>query len=271
MEKKNKNKRYHCELSPGEADQQDIKKYLPSSDQNQSSDKMGDTFSWEIFDRKMEKMMENVAKKEDIFLLNEEIAKLKSENNQLQRELGAIKNKLQFFDQRSRCNNIIVCGLKANSNLEAKQTMLDLCAKVLKTNAIIVRCIEIKPKSEYLFELDSASQVCNILYNSGKLRGSGIFVQRDYTETERNQRFNLRQVKRGIQKSHKDVSCRFKDTILYVNNRPFKWYDSSIIVNTEEDKRFLVKLLGKDIDKYAIKLCKPRSDKHKLSSTANQQ
>lgn len=186
MGKTPSHKRNHSETSPEQALQQENKiGYFAVVETNKQTTNMGDAFSWEMFETKMEKMLENVARKEDIQILKQELTSLKNENIELRRELNDIKNKLQIIDQKQRRNNIVVSGLKSKNNLDAKKNLLELCSKVLNNTPLIVRTVEIKSNSDYLFELETAGQVNNILYSSGKLRGSGVFIQRDYTAAER--------------------------------------------------------------------------------------
>lgn len=156
-----------------------------------------------------------------------------------------MKNKVEQMDKRSRRTNIILSGLKTNNYQEANEKFNDLCIRVLNVKAAVVRIIKLKTKDEFLVELESAVQANNILIHSGKLKDTGIFIQRDFTTEERDQRYHLRQLKKAIRTTDKTITSKFKDTTLFVNEKPFRWSNHGVIAASETDKIFLSNLLAK--------------------------
>ena len=75
---------------------------------------------------KMKIMLEDVVKKDYMRVLQEEILIVKNENIKLRKEICDIKNKLQFFDQKFRRNNIVVSGLKSRNITEANQSLIGM-------------------------------------------------------------------------------------------------------------------------------------------------
>lgn len=93
-------------------------------------------------------------------------------------------------------------------------------------------------------ELESVLQAINILTNSGKLKNSGIWVQKDYTLEERNKRFHLRELRKYIRRVSKKTKCVFKYTSLLVGNKSYEWCNGDIVAQNEEDKRAIMQLLA---------------------------
>lgn len=65
-----------------------------------------------MFEIKMSKLLENVAKKEDVLELQQAVTEVKSENELLRQEVNILKTKFEQLDKASRRRNIIFSGIK---------------------------------------------------------------------------------------------------------------------------------------------------------------
>lgn len=254
----NNNKRPLKDTSPEIDSSLRNKKHLPEKTITMS----GDTFSWSMFEEKMSKMLETVAKKSDLQQLQSCIDEVKRENERLRNDMAVLKRKVEIMDKESRRSNIVVSGIKANSHGEAKEKFVGLCTNTIKTKVGIVRMIPMKNTSEYVVELESSIQATNILVSSNKLRGTGVFIQRDYTPEERTHRYHFRQLKKVVQQHDKNITCAIKGTTLWINNKFYTWKADSVVASKEDDKQFLVNLLMKTKAKYNVTV-----DTRKLGKT----
>lgn len=248
MEVNTKTKRTLKDISPDIESNLRNKKHLGGK----SSMMSNDTFTWAMFEEKMGKMLETVAKKSDIQQLQNCIDDLKKENDRLRNDLASLKRKVETMDKYSRRSNIVVSGITSENDKDAKQKFEHLCTNTLHSKVGICRMIRMKTPGEYVVELESPIQATNLMINSGKLKGTNIFIQPDYTPNERSQRYHLRQLKKVVQKCDKNLICTWRGTTLIINNKSFTWNEDSVVAYNDEAKQFLDNLLVKENAKYNV-------------------
>lgn len=196
-----------------------------------------------MFDSKLSAALDlklhDVARKDDLQPLSMEIQHLRSENTHLKEELQAMKNRLEFIDKSSRRANIVVSGLSNTNAQLAVAEFNDLCSNVLNTPAIVKESRPVHGGKSFVFSLDSALQVNNIIAAKRHLKGTTIFVQKDYTADERNKRFQLRQLGKNITKLGDKIKVRFGEFCIYVNDIQFTWNKGKVEAAKIQDVEFL--------------------------------
>lgn len=258
MEFGSSKKRSLKETSPESESSLRNKRHLGGKSSNMNSD----TFTWALFEEKMKNMLETVVKKEDIQQLQKCIDDVKSENVRLRKDLSTLKSKIETLEKNSRRSNIVVSGIMTDNYKEAKQEFIDICNNIMQTKVGITRMIKMRTPGDYVVELESPVQATNMMINSGKLKGSNIYIQKDYTPDERTQRYQLRRLKRDLQKYNKHLICTFKDTNLLIGNHSYTWNADFVVAKNSEGKQFLENLLTQTKDKYNIIL----KAKHKFGN-----
>lgn len=234
-------KRIFRQTSPDESVTPNSKKHIYGNNKPTSS--MPDQFSWDVFEQKMEKMLENVAKKEDIMLIRAEIDGLKKENEGLRTEINYLHKRMERIDKDSRKCNIVISGLKQNNDVEAKNTFSEMCINILKVEIDVIRFIKIKSNT-FLVELGSGKQAHDVLRSSNKLKGSGVFVQKDFTPNERTNRFHLRQLCKVIKQNNANITCICRDTTLYVNNSSVQYQNNAYVMESDAIKSQLQEIVN---------------------------
>lgn len=231
----NNNKRSISETSPEESHHH--KKRIMSE--------TADVFSWATFDTKMEKYLENVAKKEDVIELQRNLNDVKQENAALRHDVEQLKAKIEMLDKNMRRSNVIFSGIKCTSVAAAKSNIINICKKTLNVKVNIVRTVMLKSNYEFLVELETTQQAINIIMKGSKLKDSGIYVQRDFTADDREKRYELRKLKNVLKKVDETILCKFKNVSLVVNDKQYDWCDGDVVARSQDDKDSLMAHLEK--------------------------
>lgn len=213
-----------------------------------------DVFSWNVFETKMEKLLENVAKKEDVQELQRNLIEVKKENESLRRDMNQLQSKIESMDKSMRRTNVVVSGIKSTSLADAKSKIIDICANTLNINVNIVRARVLKPNQEYLVEFETVQQAINVLMNGGKLKGGGIFVRKDLTADERSKQYHMRKLKNELIKLDGTTRCKFKGSSLIVNDKQYEWFDGAVIAKCVEDKESLRIMLANSTVTFTIEV-----------------
>ena len=235
------NKRVLAETSPDLFSDQTPKKPIYT--------KMADSFSWEIFDKKLNdalaSQLENVVRKEDLAFISSEIQLLRSENARLQKELSDMKFRMEQVDKSSRRFNVVVRGLKSKFVAQAQDEFNQICLDKLKTNVNVVEARQIASGKAFLFTLNSALEVNNVMNCRRSLFGTHIFIDKDCTNEERNKQYLIRQIGKNVKKVDTKAKVRYGGTRIYVNDRPFTAGCNQIVASCSMDADFLSGLLEK--------------------------
>lgn len=70
-----------------------------------------DVFSWSKLCDVLDDKLKDVAKKEDLAAIKQEVEKFKVENCKLKEDIVKLTNRLELVDKKSRSTNIVVSGL----------------------------------------------------------------------------------------------------------------------------------------------------------------
>lgn len=208
-----------------------------------------DCFSWSMFDMKLNNVLdaklENIVKKDDIAPITIEIQQLRKENIDLKNEVHALKGRLEQIDKVCRRNNIVLSGVSCNNVSQALAEFNRLCKQTLKVAVNVVEIRKLISGKSFLLTLNSAMEVNAVLSNRINLRGSNIYIDKDYTTDVRNKRFFLRQFGRNIKKADNTLKVRIGDHRIFINDKPFTCSGEQILAFNKTDAVFLQNLVDK--------------------------
>lgn len=212
------------------------------------SAKMGndDKFSWsmmsDMLDTKLDMILDeklaDVARKEDINALKTELNAVKAENEKLRLELSQLSARMERIDKKTRQSSVVVNGLKCVTPVEAKSEFKKLCSEVLSVNVNVSNCSKLGKKS-FVFNMESTMMVQDLLTTRSKLKGTSIYIQKDYTAQEQHIRYNLRQISKNIRDKNRSLKVRLGDLTIFVNDKKFNWFNNKVIANSQFDADFL--------------------------------
>ena len=217
---------------------------------------------WSTFDAKINAVLDiklqKIAKKDDVLSLSEELRKVRSENEMLRTRLSFLERQIERIDKNNRRCNVIVGGLPGASTEIVGKNFSDLATKTLKTNISISNAAEL-PNGSFIFTLISASQASSIFKQRKLLKGTSIYLQKDFTAQENSNRKYLRQLAKSL-KGIRGVKVKMGDYSIFINDRAFSWRDGQITADSKADADMLSGILHSSNQNIKIQI-KPRPKK----------
>lgn len=211
--------------------------------------------NWEHLLEKIEEILdeklENIATKQDLNGIQQELDKLKVENVEIREELKKLKQneqkllkRVQEADKTSRRSNIVITGLVGDDNNTIQQSFADLCENVLEVN-VQTRNIQRINSSSHCIELASPNEAWTTLSKGAKLKGTSVYIRKDYTVEESTQRYKLRQVKNALPHTSTGKS-QIKGTSLIIDNKKYIWSieGCQLVAEKQADVDYLKTLLN---------------------------
>ena len=94
------------------------------------------------------------------------------------------------------------------------------------------------------FTLENGMQALNPLNAKGRLRGTNVFIQRDYTSGEQNTRHNLRRINKHLKNFNENLKVRLGEFCLFVNDKKFTWSNGKLAAISSDDANYLRNILS---------------------------
>lgn len=142
--------------------------------------------------------------------LNKEILSLKEENK-------VIKNNLQVLLRKSKAKTLIIGGLGGVKEGNYLNSVQEFFSKVLGVSDIMIdRVFSIREGKLVVVELLKVSDVQQILRNVNKLKGTGIWINKDLSYQDRQIKKKLVEYKRKILEKEKEAKCYYVIIILFL-------------------------------------------------------
>lgn len=214
-----------------------------------NSSNMADVFSWTVFDQKLnsalDAKLQDVAKKEDLASLQAKMQELSSENAQLKETVQRLQNRLEQVDRSSRRGRLLIRGLYSKEVKSAIDEFVKLCSNNLKLTVGVTDIMKLPAGNGFVVALESSYQYYAVLSARKLLKGSTIYIEKDFTLEERDKRYNLRQASKKLLPVEKEVKVRLGDFVLYVNDKPFSWMGGKMMASNVADAQFLKQLFVK--------------------------
>ena len=99
--------------------------------------------------------------------------------------------------------------------------------------------------NSFAFRLESATQAKYVLSAKKKLKGTSIFVNKDYTAAEQKTRYQLRTVQKVLRQTPNNLKIRLGDLCIYINDKKFVWSEDGLISFKKHDVDFLNDVLNR--------------------------
>jgi hypothetical protein len=211
----------------------------------------------------LDEKLVNIATKQDIEDVTSEVRNLKLENERLQEEMSQLKqqqnflfNKINDLESRSKRNNLIFKGLQWNGQVDFKNLVADFCIQVLGCNEKIwVNRAHLLGNSRVVIaHFPSDSDMEEVMANTGRLRGTGYVVHRDYTVEVRKKRAVLTQVKNEIIRVCGRRRLPLVFDHLFVEGFKFTWEKDCLKAGNSDGAAKLLELFGKDFTAFINRL-----------------
>ena len=220
---------------------------------------------WSNLSQILDTKLETVAKKDDLNMIYAEIERLRDENQDLRNELQLMKNRMELMEHTYKQGNLVVSGLAATLQNQAKEEFVQLCKTVLKCDVNVTSVRKIANGKSFDFGLNATLEAENVMSSRRFLRGSNVFIQRDTTVEERSKMFNLRVLEKNIRKVDTNIKIRQGFARIFVADKPFYWLDGKYAPTNQTDADFLRNLvLRANFDVQVM--VKPRTPRRPTSS-----
>uniref|UniRef100_T1HQG8 Uncharacterized protein n=1 Tax=Rhodnius prolixus TaxID=13249 RepID=T1HQG8_RHOPR len=177
-----------------------------------------------------------LARKEDLDELKIQFSALQDENRflrasveNLQKRNDTLEYRLEVMENEGRKNNLLFKGLN-NRDVEDSEFISTFCKDVLKVPVSLhdianVYKINIGNSGKHLLKVTftRANTVREVLKNTKKLKGSGFFIDRDYSFAVRARRKHLLQFRKELLQKDKTKRIVLRRDILYVEGKKYIW------------------------------------------------
>uniref|UniRef100_T1HT46 Uncharacterized protein n=1 Tax=Rhodnius prolixus TaxID=13249 RepID=T1HT46_RHOPR len=188
-----------------------------------------------------------LARKEDIDelkicieVLQDENKTLKSAIEELRTKNEVLENRVEAFEAYNRRNNLIFSGLDdlkgSNEEIVSKFCGDVLGVKVSTDNIENTVDIKVPGKEKRLIKATFSSNkiIWNILNNAKRLKGTGFFVNKDYSYVIRLRRQKLFQFRRDMYQKDKTKNFFIRNDILFMDNKAYIWDERGQCVRERE-------------------------------------
>jgi len=209
---------------------------------------MPDEFSWAtlklILQEALDEQLKDVAKKQDVTAINSRITELATENENLRMEIKSLQSRLESVDHANRRCNVIVKGLTCKGTESASDEFVKMAKNILKTNVYVVESTKLPQQGSYVFKLSSQEQAIAVLKAKKLLKGTSVFVNKDYTQKESNNKYNLRILAKKVS-AIQDLKVRMGSQSIFIADKAYTWTDGKIVAACDNDAEFLRDVLRK--------------------------
>lgn len=204
--------------------------------------------------------LENVASKEDIIRLQEEVLEVKRECDALKLEVKKLnesnvllERKLEESERQHKVFNLVFKGLPEN-NISASDTIQKFCEETLSTGKLAIRNAyrigrkidnRVRPiLAEFMLQQD----IQLVLDNKNKLRNTNIVIHRDRSEKVRMKRAFLWDLKSEVSKTNSEAKIELRGLQLIVNQTAFSCSDDyKLITRQGRPTELLSQILNFDV------------------------
>uniref|UniRef100_T1I0U7 Uncharacterized protein n=1 Tax=Rhodnius prolixus TaxID=13249 RepID=T1I0U7_RHOPR len=197
----------------------------------------------------MDLKLSQVATKADLKETNEKLENLITENKNLKEEIvdlkkenKQVKESLEFALRKLKSKSLVIAGLQdLKENNDYTQEVKELCVKSLGMHEpMIDRAHSVAQGRLLLVELVRQADVQAMLINAKKLKGSGIWINRDLTYQDRQKKKKLLEIRKKIMAVDKVEKVLVRDGYLLYKKKKFYWDEEKGITASKEDDLSLI-------------------------------
>ncbi|BES98073.1 Hypothetical protein NTJ_10888 [Nesidiocoris tenuis] len=209
-----------------------------------------------------ESRVANLATKDDVESIKEEMARLVQENAHLRSELATVKKECEDMRKevdecqiQIRKKNLLFFGLRRKPNDNCAGLVKQLCNEVLQTQVSISQAYPLgkisNMEAPVLAEFASATDIANIFGNVKNLKDTSISIQPDLPITVRRTRGILLQIRKELKKHKPEMNAQVRNATLIVDGKTFRWsHDTGLTLNGKDGAGILSSLARKDLTSY---------------------
>jgi len=213
-----------------------------------------------LLDQKLDQKLANLVTKEDMEQLSAKVTSLQEENVALKKELQAlkrqdkmIKEKLVDLEGRSRRNNLIFKGLRADSRTrDFRQVVRQFCIEKLDTgNVWVNRAHPLgRDPSTIIAHLPDDSEVELIMSRVKMLKGTSYVVHRDFPQEVRLKRSRLAAVRAEVERVAGRRRMPLVHDHLILDGVRFTWEDGRLLAGRQDGGDKLHQMLKHDFSDF---------------------
>lgn len=201
----------------------------------------------DLLDSKLDSQFKKLASKEDVNNLKSYIERLLEENkslklcvDKLQEKNKNLEQRIEYLEHIHRKNNLVFIGLN-DSNETGRKLISQFCYDNLGIEILpdeIERVIKIKipNKETYLHRVTFCNNqtVEKILGNSKKLKGTQVYINKDYTFTIRRKRRMLFRCRQEMLQKDNSKKIFIRNDTLFVDNKQYYWDEEAKCLKEKE-------------------------------------
>ena len=177
----------------------------------------------------LEKKLSDLPKKKDFDSMLQQIQSLQTQNELLSNEVLAVKEKniilerkMNYMEKQYKSNHIIF-SLPNNLKENATETINRCSNQILDRQDITFEDVTELPsrgnQTRLLVRTGNNKITSQIFKNSGRLKGSGVYINPDHTRDYQKKRQILLQVRHAIKKKHPSANPLVRGLKLQINNK----------------------------------------------------
>jgi len=167
----------------------------------------------------------------------------------MQRQELYILGRLDDLEGRSRRNNVIFDGLKYSNGDDYRKVVKEFCVNALKCpeNMWVNRAHPIGQDGQLIAHFPVDEDVQWIMRNTKKLKGTGYYINRDFTREVRKKRGRLHKVRKELERLGGKRKMPLVHDHLIVENCKFFWSEGKLMAGKEDGCVKLKEMLDLDI------------------------
>lgn len=201
----------------------------------------------------LDSKLEHLATKED---LNKELQNLKTENEELKRDVRRLTDQGNMFLARieklenvQRQNNLIFSGIP-HPTQNLLLNIAKFCEEKLElTNVNVLRASYLGLPSNNLIiaEFPSSNEISAILSKGTLLKGSAYTINKDYTKEMRQKRAILFRARKWLLRRKPGLKIQIRGATLQMEGISLCLQDNKLIPRTQSDQQELEKILEENL------------------------
>lgn len=198
----------------------------------------------EVFDEKMEPLMNRVAT-------------LEEENCRLRADVHELKKHMADMQYSSKAKNLIFRGLPANA--DPKISAMNCIENNLKVSSSQAPVTNVRKIHEYngnmtvAVEFDNAQAVRNVLSNVKNLHGTKIFIEKDLDIIGKEKRNVMNNLKKVLAAADGNIRTIVRNDRLRISGEQFYWDKNyELKSNGQDGKGKLLRIYGNRVDQSVL-------------------
>lgn len=224
----------------------------------------------------LDEKLKNLPQLRDFQKLDEKIGQVIEENASLVKRVTNLEtnecttlSSVEYLLRKTKEKNLIFVGLPDVDISTCEEKIRELCqTKLGVADPQWDRIVKLSSKL-ILVEFLRKSDVYTILHNSKNLKGAGVWIQKDLTKAEREEKKNLLLVRKNILQADRNAVVKIKGRSLHFQGKKFGWKQGEgFFSETPQDLRIIQSFLPNPPSTSPVKTVSPRAPPRTSSQTS---